>query len=400
MVITLQLDPREHMLRNFAVCAAAQWYLDSDTSETIQGGPWPRTCTRGMRSFYKPSFMPQSVRGSESALIFLLNTAGTMHAFDLRNHGKPLSLGARIAHSVVAGTIGTISLFGTAGAAHAQMAHGDAMRAARPEPMADAGDGRMKGMAASDMMTAPLGIPMTRDGSGTSWQPDSSPMAAIHANIGEWQFMLHGVAFLGLDSQGSARGDAQFNSVNWLMGMASHPLGAGVISARVMMSLEPLTVGGFGYPLLLQTGESWRGLPLHDRQHPHDLFMETALMYTAPITDDIGAQFYAAPAGEPAFGPVAFPHRVSARSNPLAPIGHHWQDSTHISYGVVTAGVFGRLWKVEGSWFNGREPDENRYNFDLRTPDSFSARLSVNPSSNLSLQASCRPPRRPHRAQS
>lgn len=245
-------------------------------------------------------------------------------------------------------------------------------------------DMQMPGM----QMTGPLGIPMAREGSGTSWQPDSSPMAAIHAQLGDWQLMVHGVVFVGFDAQASARGDRRFTSINWLMAMARHPLGPGELSARVMMSAEPLTIGGFGYPILLQTGETWNGQSLHDRQHPHDLFMETALLYLTPIGGGLGLQLYAAPAGEPALGPVAFPHRISARTNPFAPIGHHWQDSTHISYGVATVGLFGRSWKMEGSWFNGREPDENRYGFDLRVPDSFSGRLIVNPTDDLSMQAS------------
>jgi len=172
------------------------------------------------------------------------------------------------------------------------------------------------------------------------------------------------------------------------MGMARHDLGPGEFGARVMLSLEGSTVGGQGYPLLLQTGETWKGAPLHDHQHPHDLFMEAALEYVLPVSADVGLQLYVAPVGEPALGPVAFPHRSSARSDPLGTLGHHWQDSTHISFGVLTAGLFTRYAKLEGSWFNGREPDEDRYDFDLRTPDSFAARLSVNPSAALSAQAS------------
>lgn len=237
-------------------------------------------------------------------------------------------------------------------------------------------------------MTGPLGIPLTREGSGTSWQPDASPMAAIHARAAGWLFMVHGNVFLNYDVQGSARGDSQVDSINWLMVMARHALGPGELSARAMLSLEPLTVGGGGYPLLLQTGETWHGVPLHDHQHPHDLFTETALAYAVPVSNDVALQFYGAPAGEPALGPVAFPHRTSARSDPMAPIGHHWEDSTHISYGVLTAGVFTRTWKLEGSWFNGREPDEDRYDFDLRVPDSASARLTVNPAPPWSMQVS------------
>jgi hypothetical protein len=237
-------------------------------------------------------------------------------------------------------------------------------------------------------MRGSLGIPMTREGSGTAWQPDSTPMAALHFTLGDWRFMFHENVFVTVDAQGGQRGDIQINSVNWLMLMARHDLGPGELGLRVMTSLEPLTVGGGGYPLLLQTGESWHGVPLHDHQHPHDLLMEIAAQYTVPLSNDVGVQIYAAPAGEPALGPVAFPHRTSARSDPLGSIGHHWQDSTHIAYGVVTAGVFTRKVKVEGSWFNGREPDENRYGLDLRVPDSFSGRITLNPNDAWSAQAS------------
>jgi hypothetical protein len=140
--------------------------------------------------------------------------------------------------------------------------------------------------------------------------------------------------------------------------------------------------------LILQTGETANGAALHDRQHPHDFFMETALMYTLPVSSNIALQLYIAPSGEPALGPTAFPHRVSAISDPLAPLGHHWQDSTHIAFGVLTLGVFSRQLKLEGSWFNGREPDENRWDFDLREPDSYSGRLSWNPNASWNFQTS------------
>src|SRR5437773_4254134 len=155
-----------------------------------------------------------------------------------------------------------------------------------------------------------------------------------------------------------------------------------------MLSLDPLTVTRRGYPLLLQSGEAFKGEPLHDAQHPHDLFMELAASYTRPVSDGVAFQVYGAPVGEPALGPAAFPHRLSASSDPLAPLGHHWQDSTHISFGVLTAGILTRKVKVEGSWFNGREPDDRRFDFDFRKLDSWSGRVSVNPTDSLSLQAS------------
>ena len=139
---------------------------------------------------------------------------------------------------------------------------------------------------------------------------------------------------------------------------------------------------------MLQSGEQVDGIPLVDRQHPHDLIMETAISYEHEITDDLALQVYSGLVGEPALGPVAFPHRPSAMMDPLAPLGHHWLDSTHITFGVVTAGVFTRRAKLEGSWFNGREPDDDRYDLDLRRFDAASGRITVNPDAHWSLQAS------------
>src|SRR5438445_3252019 len=240
-----------------------------------------------------------------------------------------------------------------------------------------------------EMNAAPLGIPETRMGSGTSWLPDASPMHAAHYILGRWTLMLHGVGFLQYDWQGGSRGSNQLGIVNWGMAAAARPLGGGQRQLRGMLSAEPWTIGSRGYPLLVQSGESYQGAPLHDRQHPHDLFMELAALYERPVAQNLGLSLYLAPVGEPAVGPVAFPHRPSAADDPLAPISHHWQDGTHITFGVVTAGVFTRSVKLEASWFNGREPDENRTNFDYagRRLDSYSARLIVNPGRRWSLSA-------------
>jgi hypothetical protein len=260
-------------------------------------------------------------------------------------------------------------------------------RPAAPANRASADTGTMGGMV---MMDAPLGIPMERTGSGTSWLPDDSPMHAYHAMAGKWELMLHGVAFGMYDKQGSRRGDEQFSSANWGMLMATRELSGGRLQLRGMLSAEPWTVGGRGYPLLLQTGETFQGQPLHDRQHPHDLFMELAGSYEHAVTDRLGVSLYVAPVGEPAIGPVAFPHRPSAMNDPMAPLGHHWQDATHITFGVLTAGVFTHSLRLEGSLFNGREPDENRTNFDYRgrSLDSYAGRLTWNPSSHWSLSGS------------
>lgn len=246
-------------------------------------------------------------------------------------------------------------------------------------------------MHMSDQMpSGPLGISPIRMGSGTSWLPDAAPMHAAHRTMGAWRLMLHGVVFGVFDRQSGPRGADQVSSLNWLMGMASRTVGGGALTLRGMFSLEPLTVGAGGYPLLLQSGETYRGEPVHDRQHPHDLFMELSAMYERPLSKDVAFSVYLAPVGEPALGPVAYPHRPSAAADPFAPLAHHWQDATHTSFGVLTAGLFTRRVKVEGSLFNGREPDEHRYNFDYagRSLDSYSARIFVNPAGRWSLSAS------------
>ena len=237
--------------------------------------------------------------------------------------------------------------------------------------------------------SGPLGIPDTRSGSGTSWLPDAAPMHAAHFVAGSWALMLHGEGFLQYNRQSGARGDAQVDLIDWAMLSATRDVGAGRLQLRGMLSTDPWGVGGGGYPLLLQTGEANHGQPLVDHQHPHDLVMELAALYERPLTAAVGLSVYLAPVGEPAVGPVAFPHRPSAVNDPLAPIGHHWQDGTHITFGVATLGVFTPAAKLEASVFNGREPDERRTNFDYagRRLDSYSARLTVNPESRWSLSA-------------
>jgi hypothetical protein len=207
--------------------------------------------------------------------------------------------------------------------------------------------------------------------------------------LGRWTIMLHGQGFFQYDWQGESRGASQLGVVNWAMAAASRSLSGSQLQLRGMVSAEPWTIRSRGYPLLLQSGEAYQGAPLHDRQHPHDLFMELAALYERPIARNLGLSLYLAPVGEPAVGPVAFPHRPSAADDPLAPISHHWQDGTHITFGVVTAGIFTRSVKLEASWFNGREPDEIRTNFDYagRRLDSYSARLTLNPAARWSVSA-------------
>jgi hypothetical protein len=233
-----------------------------------------------------------------------------------------------------------------------------------------------------------LDLEAARNGSGTAWQPENTPHAALHVQAAGWELMFHALLFGGYDRQTGARGDQQAMGVGWIMGMARRRVEHGELGLRIMLSPEPWTVRNGGYPLLLQTGETYQGQPLHDRQHPHDLFMELGALYNHELGPGWVLQLYVAPSGEPALGPIAFPHRASAMADPLATLGHHWQDSTHISFGVVTAGVVTRHAKLEGSWFNGREPDETRTNLDLHAPDSYAVRLSVAPSPGVSAQVS------------
>jgi hypothetical protein len=231
--------------------------------------------------------------------------------------------------------------------------------------------------------------PMSRESSGTSWVPDSTPMYGHMFMFGESMLMLHGAIFPGYTNVSTRRGDDRIDAPNWIMGMYSHPLGRSAqLGTRLMMSLDPLTEQGRGYPLLFQTGETWHDQPLHDRQHPHDLFDELSISFSQKFDSDLSAYFYFGYPGEPALGPPAFMHRLSAMDDPDAPISHHWQDSTHITFGVATLGAQWRNVKIEGSIFTGHEPDENRYDFDRPRFDSFSGRISWNPTRNLALQFS------------
>ncbi len=253
----------------------------------------------------------------------------------------------------------------------------------------------MGGMKMNEMMSSSQSknLPMERDGSGTSWLPDASPMYGIMLNSGKWSYMLHGNISVrytkqGLSDKGSRGGD-KFDAPNWFMGMAQRPVGEnGLLHFNLMMSLDPLTEGGYGYPLLFQTGESWKGMPLVDRQHPHDLFSELSASYAYAFSTKTDLSIYIGYPGEPALGPAAFMHRPSAMSDPDAPISHHWSDATHITFGVATIGFRFNQFKIEASSFTGREPDENRYDFDKPKFDSWSGRLNFNPSSNWALQVS------------
>ena len=231
---------------------------------------------------------------------------------------------------------------------------------------------------------------MNREGSGTTWLPDSSPMYGRMKQRGAWQLMEMGMATVEYSDAGGKRGESQVYGASQYMVMGQKTNAKSqTLGLRGMFSLDPLTNGKRGYPNLFQTGETANGLPLKDRQHPHDLIMELSASYSQPISKNNRAFLYVAPAGEPAIGPAAFMHRPSAWDNPTAPISHHWFDGTHITYGVATAGVtMTDKWKLEGSVFNGREPNENRYNIDPIHLNSYSGRVTHNPTKDISLEAS------------
>jgi len=239
-------------------------------------------------------------------------------------------------------------------------------------------------------MSGALGdYPASREASGTAWQPDTSEHSGVHLADGEWMVMVHALANAVYDKQAGPRGDEKSFVGGMLMGMARRGFANGdALQFRAMLSPEPL-MGRSGYPLLLATGETADGAtPLVDRQHPHDLFMELSASYSHRLTAKDSLFVYAGLPGEPAFGPPAFMHRMSIMDSPEAPISHHWLDSTHITFGVLTAGYVHDDWKVEVSRFRGREPNEARYDIETPKLDSTALRLSWNPTAKLSLQGS------------
>lgn len=223
---------------------------------------------------------------------------------------------------------------------------------------------------------------------GTDLEPVSTPSSMLMSIRGNWMIMLHGTAFLNEMQQSGPRGDAKLFSTNWIMPMVQRTFHSGTLSLRAMFSLEPATVTHRRYPELFQQGETAFGKPIVDGQHPHDFLMEIAALYDLNLGEKTLLSFYAAPVGDPAVGPPAYPHRTSASEDPLAPLGHHLQDSTHIANDVLTLGLTHRTVRLEASAFHGREPDENRWDFDSGQIDSWSTRLTINPGRNWSGQYS------------
>jgi hypothetical protein len=255
--------------------------------------------------------------------------------------------------------------------------------------------------------------------SGTSAEPTSTPVPMLMRSYHGWMLMLHGTASIS-DTQQHATSDplspspdtcTQFNlsctgqvvrggdklfSTNWLMPMAMRALGDhgqfGQLTLRTMLSLEPATISSRQYPELFQQGETAFGKPIIDGQHPHDFFMELAALYDLRLGKQTLLSFYAAPIGDPAIGPTAYPHRLSASEDPIAALGHHQQDSTHIAFNVFTGGLTWRWLRFEESGFHGAEPTEQRWGFQPspngHAVDSYSSRITFAPTKNITTQYS------------
>lgn len=224
--------------------------------------------------------------------------------------------------------------------------------------------------------------------SGTSINPQSWPMPMFMTKVKSWDVMLMGQGFFAATQQSGPRGHDKIYGPNWGMISATHKVGRGTLMLQSMLSLDPATVTGRSYPLLFQTGETAYGKPLVDAQHPHDFFMGLGIHYAVPVSKDLLFHAYYAPVGDPALGPVAFPHRASAMELPQATLGHHWQDSTHIAVNVATVGLRHKYFRLEASGFHGAEPDEHRWNIDWGGMDSYSGRLSITPTRNWLAQVS------------
>lgn len=257
----------------------------------------------------------------------------------------------------------------------------------------------MPGMNMPGMQEDPLGLMnmhpenflqeiVRHDTSGTSAQPDSTPAPMLMASKGRWTLMFHANVFVLDEQQSSARGGDKFFSTNWFMGMAQRRLGHGVFTGRAMLTLEPATITDRRYPLLFQQGETAFGKPIADGQHPHNFVMEISALYDLKMREHGLLSLYFAPVGDPALGPAAYPHRASAAEDPLAALGHHQEDSTHIAADVATLGLAYRIARIEVSGFHGREPGENRWQINQGGMDSWSTRLTIQPGRNWSGQYS------------
>jgi hypothetical protein len=248
------------------------------------------------------------------------------------------------------------------------------------------GGTQMGGMQMADHEVSTL--PSPHAGSGTAWEPASVPAHEWMLMPNGWELMAHGVIFTDYNQQGGPRGEGKAESVNWGMLMEQHALGSGTILFRQMFSAESLTSPHPGFPELFQTGETYHGEPLVNHQHPHNVFAELSVLYTLPLGEKFSWELYGGPSAEPALGPVTYIHRTSAAELPMAPLSHHLQDSTHTSFGVVTTGFRIERVKLEGSAFNGHEPNEERWSIQPAALDSWSGRVSVAPTRDWTAQYS------------
>ena len=257
---------------------------------------------------------------------------------------------------------------------------------------ASAQDSSMSAMNIEQMKMEEHGsssLPSPHAGSGTAWEPASVPGREWMWMRGGWELMAHGQIFIDYNQQGGPRGGgAKAESVNVGMLMEQHALGRGTILFRQMFSAESLTSPHPGFPELFQTGETYHGMGLVDHQHPHNVFAELSALYLLPLSEKVTWELYGGPSAEPALGPVTYIHRTSASELPLAPLGHHLQDSTHTSFGVVTTGFVVDRVKLEATAFNGREPNEERWSIQPAALDSWSGRASVAPTRDWTAQYS------------
>ena len=224
--------------------------------------------------------------------------------------------------------------------------------------------------------------------SGTSAEPNTTPAPMWMGMKDGWSLMFHANVFITDLQQTGPRAADKLFSTNWFMPMAQRRVGRGQLTLRAMVSLEPATISARQYPLLFQQGETAFARPIVDGQHPHDFFMELAALYDLRLSERTILSFYLAPTGDPAIGPTAYPHRQSASEDPVAALGHHQQDSTHIAADVVTVGLTHGIARLEASGFHGREPDEFRWNIDSGPIDSWSTRLTLQPGQRWSGQVS------------
>jgi hypothetical protein len=258
-----------------------------------------------------------------------------------------------------------------------------------------AGHGIFAGIPLSDVKLAPMDFMDLSMGTASGWYssgtaqvPKSAPMRMLSWRTGDWSLMLHGVAYAVHTNQTGPRGRDKFFSPNWFMPMAGRRLGPGTLTLRAMLSLDPAAITRGRYPQLFQSGETYQGIPILNGQHPHDFFMELGAAYQIRLGERTSLDFYGGPRGEPALGPPAFPHRLSASENPIAVLSHHYQDSTHIAGSVATVGFTHGPVTLEASGFHGREPDEKRWGLERGGIDSFATRLTVSPTTRWTGQFS------------